>query len=146
MTTIVYRDGVLAADTRGYAGYSAPIGTKQKVRAIPDARCLVGVSSNAPGVPEAVMDWFEFRSEDDPLRLPDGTKFTLLAVYDDGTARYAYDSLRLTSPIEAPYFAIGSGTEYALGALAAGASAEEAVAIACGLDVWSALPVFSLRF
>lgn len=41
--------------------------------------------------------------------------------------------------------AIGSGREFALGAMGAGADPATAVAIACGFDIWSALPVHVLE-
>jgi hypothetical protein len=42
--------------------------------------------------------------------------------------------------------AVGSGGAYALGAMLAGKSAEDAVKIACKLDNNSGLPIESLRF
>ena len=35
MTTIAYRDGILAADTRGFSGASTPIGNKLKIHQSP---------------------------------------------------------------------------------------------------------------
>jgi hypothetical protein len=32
LTTICYRDGVMAADTRAYSGDKLPIGSKTKIR------------------------------------------------------------------------------------------------------------------
>ena len=40
-----------------------------------------------------------------------------------------------------PYYAIGSGSDVALGALATGASAKRAVEIACEYNVYTGLPV-----
>lgn len=46
--------------------------------------------------------------------------------------------------IEGNYFAIGSGFRIAMGAMAAGASAESAVAICCNLDAHTRRPINSL--
>lgn len=45
--------------------------------------------------------------------------------------------------VEAPFYASGSGREYALAAMHLGHSAEVAVAVACEFDVWSRGPVQS---
>lgn len=47
--------------------------------------------------------------------------------------------------ITGPFFAIGSGADVAMGAMAAGASADEAVAIAIQLDTFSGGEITILR-
>jgi 20S proteasome alpha/beta subunit len=147
MTTIVYRAGILAADSRAYAGYNLPLGAKRKIRRLPDGT-LMGCSSNQPGVAEAVQDWAEqvlVGGKPEPPKLGDNPSFTLLVVGPDGRARFASGKLLLTGPVEGEFFAIGSGAEAAYGALHMGASAGQAVEIACRVDVWSELPVAVLR-
>lgn len=56
MTTIAYRNGVMAADTRAYSGGKLPIGTKTKIERLEDGT-LLGVSSITPGGgPEAAVE------------------------------------------------------------------------------------------
>lgn len=146
MTTIAYRDNTMAADSRGYAGNCASLGTKSKIRKCPDGT-LVGCSSSKPGQTEAVMAWFMAGA--DPLKTPTfgaiGPDFTLLAVKADGSALYGWGSFYLSGPLTAPFYAIGSGAGAAYGALEMGASAQRAVEVACLHDVWSGGPVETLQ-
>lgn len=136
MTTIVYRDGVLAADRRAYSGDKKPIGSKTKIHRLEDGT-LFGVSSSNVGADSLLRRWIEsgcVTAATDQLK-PDS--FELIVIKPTGDVFYANGNLDLTGPLEAEYFAIGSGDHYALGALAMGASAEVAVQIASDLDIWS---------
>lgn len=143
MTTIAYRDGVLAADTRGYSGSRVPIGTKAKIRRLDDGT-LVGCSSVIPGAVEAIIAWYAMGTHTAPPVLKEN-KFSLLVVRPSGEAFLASDNFLLSGPLTAEFFAIGSGEEYAIVAMAMGASAERAAEVGCECDVWSALPVMVLR-
>lgn len=137
MTTIAYRDGVLASDTRAYAGQSQPIGNKQKIYRIKDGSAF-GVSTPQPGLSEAIRDWFaECKHPDHEPALNGDAGFDMLEITKDGHVYFYHNSFRPTGPLSADYFAIGSGAEYALGAMAAGASAADAVAAAGFHDVWT---------
>lgn len=139
MTTIVYRDGVMASDSRAFAGYNAAWGKKSKIRRMDDGT-LVGVSANVPGLGEAIIDWYAAGAIFADAPKTTDAKFTLLAVKPSGEAFLASDSFFLSGPITAPFFAIGTGEGAAHGAMHMGASAVQAVEIACRIDVWSALP------
>lgn len=130
MTTIVYREGVLAADSQAYCGSRrVSLGTKVKVRRLEDGT-LIGASSSIVGATDDLLDWYE---HDTPL--PEKyDSFQLLVVNPDGSAFLAFDNTSLSGPITGDYYAIGSGEDFALGALAMGASAEEAVRIASQFD------------
>lgn len=144
MTTIAYTAGVMAADTRAYAGFNTPLGRKTKIRRLPDGT-LIGCSTNQVGLGEAVMDWYAAGADPDKTPEPAETKFSFLAVKPTGEAFYAFDNFLIAGPIHGDYFAIGSGEGVAHGAMRAGASAERAVEIAAELDVWTGLPVVTLR-
>lgn len=58
---------------------------------------------------------------------------------------FAYDKWCRGEKIIDRFYAIGSGTKAALGALHMGASAIQAVAIACKIDPYSAPPIVSKR-
>lgn len=143
MTTIAYRDGVMAADSRAYAGYNAALGNKTKIRRLDDGT-LIGCSSTVPGFGEAVLDWYARGGKPDDAPKAEASKFSLLVVKPDGSALYASDAFHLSGPITAAFYAIGSGEGPAQGAMHAGASAKQAVEIACRVDVWSGLPVMTL--
>lgn len=50
----------------------------------------------------------------------------------------------LPARFNAPFYSIGSGRKYALGAMEAGATVEDAIRIACKLDTLSDLPLETL--
>lgn len=140
MTTIVYKDGVLAADTRAYSGDSVPIGNKQKIfsATFPDgSSSFFGISTPAPGFSEEIRKWFSMQKH--PQYLPDmnGRNFYALEINDKGEVFYYHNCFTPSGPLEAPYYAIGSGCEYALGALAVGVTAQEAVVAAAQHDAWT---------
>ena len=138
MSTIVYRDGIMAADTRAFAGYNLPIGTKTKIRFAPTG-ALVGVSTSKPGMSEAFMNWI---CDDGPE--PAEYDLQAMIVEQTGEIYYYRGSLMPAGPLEADFMAIGSGAEAALGAMHMGATAEQAVEIAAKTDVWTAPPVITL--
>jgi ATP-dependent protease HslVU (ClpYQ) peptidase subunit len=145
MTVIVYRDGVMAADTRAWSGDSVPVGWKKKIRRLEDGR-LVGCSCPEVGVPNAFLDWIAAGApEDAKPKIDDNEGLSGLVVDAQGQGWLYTANMQCSGPIHAPYFAIGSGEKYALGALAMGATAEEAVQAACDLDVFSDLPLHTER-
>lgn len=125
MTTIAYRDGVMAADSGAWHN-SASHAWANKLARGPDGT-LFGCAGSAAEA-EAFLCWVRAGYEGDMpkprakdedssfivLRVPVGGPVELLTAF--GTERY-----------DAPYFAIGSGAETALGALFVGASAERAI-------------------
>jgi ATP-dependent protease HslVU (ClpYQ) peptidase subunit len=73
--------------------------------------------------------------EDDELDLPEAPDaFTAIVMEKDGKVR-TYDGKGGWLNVDAPYAAFGSGSEYAIGALDMGATAETAVRIASGRDL-----------
>jgi ATP-dependent protease HslVU (ClpYQ) peptidase subunit len=148
MTVIAYRAGIIAADSRAYAGDKVPIGSKQKIRRLGDGT-LLGASSTHVGGTGWAMDWYEDGMPSEAgkeVKLPDS--FTLLVVKPDGSVWYADKGgdkgvANLTGPLSTEFIAIGSGEEYALGAMAAGLDAISAVKAVCKLDVWSDLPIYA---
>jgi 20S proteasome alpha/beta subunit len=135
MTTIVYRAGILASDSRAYSGGSTPIGFKQKIWQLDDGT-MFGISTVHPGLSEQVAAWIASGQDRDYLP-PVDPNFTAILVDPDGQVFMALDSYFFTGPLEAEYFAIGSGDHYAMGALAMGAGAVEAVEIAKVHDAWT---------
>jgi hypothetical protein len=144
MTTIVYRDGVLASDSRAYSGDKTPIGWKKKIHRLADGT-LLGVSTTSVGGDAQVRRWVEGGCQvvtNDSLK-PES--FTALMVRPDGGVFYASNNLEWSGPLTGAFWAIGSGEHFALGAMAVGASAEQAVAAAIELDPWSAGEINILR-
>lgn len=143
MSTIAWDGQTLAADSRAYGGrYMSSPGSKAKIRRLDDGTRLGCVSSDV-GASEQVMDWYAagcaaFGESDRP------TNFGLIVVTPDGKLMIANDRFALSGPIDCARYAIGSGGDYALGAMAMGATAVQAVLIAAELDPHSGAPVLSL--
>lgn len=138
MSTIAYRDGVMSSDTRAYAGFNLPIGEKRKIRATKHG-ALVGVTTSHPGLGDAFLAWIC-----DGAGEPDNVDYQAMIVEQNGDIYYYRNSGLPSGPLKAEFMAIGSGAEAALGAMWMGADAEEAVGVASNIDVWTALPTFSL--
>jgi len=141
MTTIAYRDGVMAADSRAWSGSHRDIGAKWKIRRLEDGT-LLGASSSVPGGGEAAIEWYILGHPVVDHHLPE--TFDLLVVKRDGAALFASDKPYLSGPLVADYFAIGTGANMALGAMFMRATAIEAVRAACHHDTCSALPIRAL--
>lgn len=83
-----------------------------------------------------------------PDARPAGDKdgsFDLIVVLPDGTALLALDNRCTMEPLPRKQWAIGSGAQIALGAMAMGADAERAVQIASGLTASCGGGVDALR-
>lgn len=139
MTTIVYRDGVLAADSRAYSGARHSGGQKAKIF-ITDRGTLIGCSTNQPGLAEAFARWRMMSTDSMEFEFDKEPSFSALEILPDGRWLLFEDSLFPSGPISGDFIAVGSGAEYALGALSLGATAVAAVEVAAGFDVWTGCP------
>lgn len=131
MTTIAYRDGILAGDSMAYGGqWCASPGQKWKIWRLTNGDRL-GVSSTKVGAGEALRDWLN-SGGDRSLVPSEGIKAILVKA--DGQVFVANDGLHFSGPLDAPYVAIGSGADFAYGAMHHGADAVQAVRAAISHD------------
>lgn len=159
MTTIAYKDGILAADTQGDWGGTRT--TTTKLHRLPGL--IVAGSGQSWRINAAVREiervaehcavdlasrWREVASHFyDPHFDRDKDNAPALLLLQPVTGNY----MRLNGPIfmpcdlGQPFIALGSGADYALGAMAAGATATEAVQVAISLDVYSGGQVETLN-
>lgn len=144
MTTIAYRDGVLAADSRAYSGDKVPIGFKKKIHRLVDG-ARFGVSTTSVGGDQLIRRWIEGGCKEVANDSLKPESFTAILVKADGSVFYANNNLEWSGPLSAEFIAIGSGEQFALGAMAMGATAEEAVEAAIRLDPWSDGEITVLR-
>lgn len=144
MTTIAYKNGVLAADSRAYSGQRMPIGEKDKIHRLRDGS-IFGVSTASVGGDALVRAWIEDGCRPADKDQPIPGDFVLILVKPNGELFYAKDNLSLTGPLDAPYIAVGTGAEYAMGAMEMGADACTAVEVATRLDPFSGGTVSTLR-
>lgn len=126
MTTIAYRDGVLAADTRVTSCNNCAAGYVQKIGRLPDG-ALWGFTG-ALQVMEACVAWADERKGDPPAM--DEGCFILIS--PDGLVRQWWGKGWIQSTSDA--FAWGSGERPARAAMMAGAGVGRAVEIAAALD------------
>lgn len=139
MTTIAYRDGVLAADSLVTLGSTKVHGSYQKIRRIGDY--LIGTAGSVADC-QAFVVWL--KEGDDTLPPPKG-EYGALVVGPQGKVREIENGSVLPSPRGAKFFALGSGGPFALAAMYAGATAAEAVKIAAKIDTNTGLPVKTLK-
>lgn len=137
MTTIAYRDGILAADSQGTVGnLIVPGGTKKLFR-LED-----GSVAAFCGIASAGRNFVNWLDQGAPGERPSLEHSTVIHLTADGCVEY--DEFG-TNPVE-EFQAWGSGAEIATGALYAGCSAEAAVQIACIADTGSSEPVFTAGY
>lgn len=140
MTTIIYTDGVMYADSRAYSGGKQPVGRKHKLHRLKDGS-IVGVSCAKVGEAERFVAWLNANNcAFDPTK-NEPFDVQALLVRQNGEVFYLNDSGYPSGPLIGEHFVIGSGEEYAMGALKAGANPRMAIGIAAECDHFTALPV-----
>jgi hypothetical protein len=146
MTTIAYRDGILACDSC-WSDDSLVVLSQTKILRLRsgalygaaghvDDRALVAALQDASGPADLPSheDLYEMKTEIRALLIfPDGSVFMI----------DAKEPCAGVTPL-GPFAAVGSGGRVAMGAMAMGASAEQAVEIACRLDTYCRLPIHTL--
>lgn len=155
MTTIAYRSGILASDSC-WAANDVQTTSLIKIRRL-SSGALLGTAGD--GDDRALIELLDkIRSPD---KLPSRDGFAALKcdmdailvfksgqVFKIGIEREAKHGAEFEAqvwPANRGFVAAGSGAELAIGAMAHGASAKEAVAIACNWDINSRGPVHVVR-
>lgn len=134
MTTIAYKDGVLAADTACRAGWLIEGSVVKIVRAGP----ILAAACGGSALCERFLDWVRrgCRGEPPDMGAADAKEAWqatgLLFLPDQAVIRF--DPALPPLAVLAPIYAAGSGRDVALGAMHAGAPAARAVQIAILLD------------
>lgn len=136
MTTIAYRDGVLASDSLVSSGNTRA----GEVRKIARHGNLMGGISGPLDAAEKFLRWIESGCEGDCPQLGDGSDAILIR----GRKTFYVGPSGTVVPFRAPFAATGSGENLAIGAMAMGASAIEAVKVAIRFDEGSGGRIASL--
>lgn len=147
MSTIAWRADtqVLASDSMGVDGFTV-CGEVEKIGRIETTRGVVLYGACGDGMAaRRFRDWVRRGPEGAPVLNTGGPNQATAAgfIFPGGDLVVAFDWNGGRS-FRAPFFAYGSGGKIALGALAAGASAEEAVAYARDWDIGTNGPVRSV--
>ena len=130
MTTIAFRDGVLAADSMSTYG-GVRLCNEMKLHRIRGA--IIGLAGGSAGI--AFLDWY--RDGARPLKFNEYPNFgddSYCALVLTKKGLFLSDgNLRLDQVFD-PFFAIGSGKGEAMAAMHCGKTAVQAVRIACRVD------------
>lgn len=126
MTTVAVKDGVIAADS--LVKHDVTYKGRKLFRT---KRGVIGVAG-ALGEGEKFVEWYNDRRKKKP-EYESSDEFSALVLRPDGLVEL-WDASMRGEVIDSGCLAIGSGAEYAMGAMLAGASAADAVAIACIMD------------
>lgn len=143
MTTIAYRDGVLAADTQITCGSTIDGWTQKAFR----KGQLLFATTGCSGRGDAFLAWVrsgmkgdapEMKGEKEDDEEANGFLFP-------GGDRVVWRYRNVWASHRAPFFAYGSGADIAIGAMLAGATAEEAVRCAAERDTATGGEITVLR-
>lgn len=148
MTTIAYKAGVMAADSGSWFSNVVYRGAIKIARGHDGS--LHGISGNAADA-EEYLRWVNAGMVGDPPkpaptnREEGRSAFLALVAPSTGDVVRVWSAYGWEDHHAVPFIAIGAGAEMAIGAMAAGASAERAVEIAAEHSGYAALPVRTIR-
>jgi len=137
MTTIATNGKVIAADSRITGDY---IDSHPKLFQIGDS--VFGIAGMMTRVLK-VIDWLSMGCPESNKPDVNDDGFTLLQVCSEGI--FYWDGNLRPVQMRGPYAAIGSGSQYAMGAMHAGKNPRRAVEICCELDESTAPPIVVMR-
>ncbi len=144
MTTVAYCDGVMAADSRTTDGSCLDLSVKKIYRY---RHILIGTAGCADT--RDILRMLKGVREPEDLPGKDELKIlkeeiSVIVVFRETERIFLLETIERKGQVmehEGEFIAIGSGKDNAYGALEMGASAPEAVRIACKYDTGSGLPV-----
>lgn len=143
MTTIAYRDGVLASDTATWSG-AALVGSVVKIVRRPGDGHLAAAAGSAR-YGSAFREWF-IQGEQGVAPTPMETEhYSDRGMIFRGGFVVIIHEPEGAHEIKAPYYATGSGRDFALGAMYSGAGAARAIEAAAFHDGWTQLPMTVLK-
>lgn len=138
MTVIAWDGKTLAADRQVTRGDQ--VGSRIKLKRLESGAIFVFAGDSDRGL--VLMDWFA--KGKDPANWPAFQRAEsgwVQVIIAEGGNLFEYNQEPVGIPVETPYWAWGSGASFALGALAMGATATQAVVAAskhcntCGMGV-----------
>lgn len=138
MTTVAYKAGVMAADTQMTFSDESK-GRVSKILRLDDGSLFACAGHIKPV--NKLRAWA--KTGFDPTKKPgvsSKSSIEALLIKPDGSIWY-YDWTLEADKLENEFFAIGSGRPYALGALASGKTAVQAVKIAAQFDTNTSEPI-----
>ena len=138
MTTIAFDGNTIAADKQ-MNFCDTPVATSKLVKMTYNGKRAVAAGSGEVVQYTPIIEWLKNKRKAQPV-LDATANFGVIVVTEDKVA-YVYASALTPVAIKGRPWAIGTGADYALGAMAFGATAEQAVQIASELDVNTGLGI-----
>ncbi len=137
MTIIAYRAGVMAADTCVTDSFIT-----NGVKLYKKQGHIIGFCGE---VAQALVfvDWFFNQKKNRKPDLASETGWEAMVLNKDGVT--TWDRSLRPIPMDDHFYAVGSGSLLAMGAMEHGASASQAVAIACKRDPYCRLPLMAMK-
>lgn len=135
MTTIIATPDALYTDS--LCTYTVSFRVRKAVR-IGDS--LYGAAGDDLDSFIKVMEWL--RGEEPRPKLPSDEMFDMIEVSQAGIFTWSRQLRRVK--VRERYYAIGSGAQYAIGAMDTGATPEKALKVAAKRDGATGLPIFKL--
>lgn len=132
MTCVAYKDGQLACDTQISAGTAYAYHVEKLMR-VDDLSCWISLAGTVSDFKDFLAWFLDHSPVDRKPVFKDDEGVSAIVLYDDGTVSVYEDTDYIAHPADKP-IAIGSGAAAALGAMYAGSSASDAVAIASLID------------
>ncbi|MCL2714611.1 MAG: hypothetical protein FWD68_08550 [Alphaproteobacteria bacterium] len=130
MTTIAYRDNVLAADGRVTLGDLIVGEACRKITRLADGSLFALCGDDTHEA--ALIEWLDNIADGGAWEPPPkGEEFTAIHVEDSGISVYHGDGENFRTYPYTGFAAWGSGADLAIGAMEMGATAAEAVKVAC---------------
>lgn len=146
MTTIAFKDGVMAADSRGNDENVGIVPIPKVFRKkIKGKEYIFGVAGYWEGA-LMFVEWFRTRDNalhERLMKLSGDSEFDVL-IWDGKKLLYADQFMYLVEVTE-PYYALGSGAKHAITAMDCGRSARQAVQMAMKRDSNTGGRVVSMR-
>lgn len=143
MTTIAFDGQTLAADRQATHNNTPVLYGKLKKITFRGEPAYVGCAGEIDQW-ATVLDWITTGCDKDKVPCIDAKCFSVMVITKSKNVFYLNDGFYFYEMGKSKW-AIGSGAEFALGAMAHGATAEEAVSIACTLDVNTGLGIDSVK-
>ena len=141
MTTIAYKNGVLAADAMACIGNRKSSTTK--IHHVDGKFVIAGAGALADIM--RVVEYVRENGLSECSRLFDIEAFPSAIAIDINSGTPYRLERGVWLAITDEYFAIGSGADFAIGAMATGLDAVAAVRHSCSLDIYTAEPVAHYR-
>ncbi|MCP5005525.1 MAG: hypothetical protein GY941_16540 [Planctomycetes bacterium] len=139
MTTIAYKDGVLAADSMVCTKNGIKIAQINKI--IKNKNGMAGIAGNLGDVSK-IKEWMNIGA--DINKLLDFSKgSSAIFIKPDGSINFIEEGSVIN--VAADFVAVGTGEEIAMASMMAGVSAKKAVHIACKLDAYSGGKIKTVR-